>query len=481
MAEEAEVKLSGEIGSTGLNRFGGLVYEEFLTELQRDRGRKVYDEMRRNDAIVGAILFAIEMALREVNWFTLPEGSKEAKFLAESMHDMSHTWPDFISEILLMLPFGYSYFEIVYKKRFDKQSKHNDGKIGWRKFGYRSPDTLYKWVIDKEGGIRGFVQMALPDLKQVFIPIEKSVLFRTKREKNNPEGVSVLRNAYRAWYFKKNLESLEGISLERVYAGFPTIYLPPGASTGTGANSDETKAKNIVRKVRVDEQMGIVLPDGWKFVLEGPQNSRGLDAYDKSISRYRQEIMMSVMATFIALGIEKAGSYALAREERDFFQIALQGWMNNIRDTLNEFAVPKLLSLNGLDKNSAKLATGKVGQIDLEKLSNYIQRLVQSFAISPHEGLEKYIRESAGLPPRMEGAEPIEPEEKPEEEIDEEKAISKDEFGEDWHPQIKKRPVTLREMRKAEGELERSVRRFFPEAKDMDNEQLARFIAKEEI
>ena len=475
--EKAEVGLSGEVGSTGLNRFGGLVYEEFLVELQRDRGRKVYDEMRRNDAIVGAILFAIEMALREVNWFTLPEGSREAEFLAEAMHDMSHTWPDFISEILLMLPFGYSYFEVVYKKRLDKQSKFNDGGIGWRKFGYRSPDTLYKWVIDKEGGIRGFVQMALPDLRQIFIPIEKSVLFRTKREKNNPEGISILRNAYRAWYFKKNLESLEGISLERVYAGFPVIYLPHGAT------SDASRAKAIVRGVRIDEQMGLVLPDGWRFVLEGPQNSRGLDAFNVSISRYRQEIMMSVMATFIALGIEKAGSYALAREERDFFQIALQGWLNNIRDTLNEFTVPKLLALNGFDKNSAKLSTGKVGQIDLEKLGNYIKNLTDSFALTPDPQLETYLRESAGLPPRMKGAKPIKPEEKPEPEMEEEeeKAISKDEFGEDWHPQIKKRPVTLREMRKAEGELERSVRRFFPEAENMDNEQLAKFITKKEI
>jgi hypothetical protein len=33
------------------------------------------------------------------------------------MDDMSHTWDDMISEILTMLVYGWSWHEIVYKKR----------------------------------------------------------------------------------------------------------------------------------------------------------------------------------------------------------------------------------------------------------------------------------------------------------------------------------------------------------------------------
>ncbi len=456
-----------EIGTTGLNRFGGQVYEEFLTELQGQRGIKIYKEMSNNDAIVGAILFAIEMALREVPWFTEPEGSKEAKFLQECMRDMSHTWRDFISEILSMLPFGYSWFEIVYKKRDGEKSNFSDNRIGWRKFGYRAPETLVNWIFDDEGGIRAFVQSSAPSYNQIVIPIEKSILFRTRKHKNNPEGRSVLRNAYRSWYFKTNLEALEGISLERSFAGLPVMHLPQGASTGTGA-SDEAAAKSIVRKIRIDEQMGVVLPNGWDLKLEGSEG-RGLDVFGKSISRYRQEIMLSVLATFIALGMEKVGSFALARESRDFFQIALQGWIDNISETLNEFAVPKLLKLNNFDPMSARIKSGTVGQVDLEVMSNYIMRLSQVGALNPDPPLETYLREVAGLPSRIE------------EDLTDTSEVGKEVHkAEDWHPQLKKRPVTLQEMKKVEGDLERSVRRFFQGTGDMDSEELDEDVAESE-
>jgi hypothetical protein len=50
------------------------------------------------------------------------------------------------------------------------------------------------------------VQMAPPRYQTTVIPIEKSLLFRTSIAKGNPEGVSLLRTAYRSWYFKKRLE-----------------------------------------------------------------------------------------------------------------------------------------------------------------------------------------------------------------------------------------------------------------------------------
>jgi hypothetical protein len=49
-----------EIGTTGLRRTGGTVYEEFLVSLRGRRGAKVYREMSENDPVVGSILYAIE-------------------------------------------------------------------------------------------------------------------------------------------------------------------------------------------------------------------------------------------------------------------------------------------------------------------------------------------------------------------------------------------------------------------------------------
>jgi hypothetical protein len=54
------------------------------------------------------------------------------------------------------------------------------------------------------------------------------MLFRTKSRKGSPEGKSILRNAYRSWYFKRRIQEIEGIGIERDLAGFPTLTAPEG-------------------------------------------------------------------------------------------------------------------------------------------------------------------------------------------------------------------------------------------------------------
>lgn len=52
------------------------------------------------------------------------------------------------------------------------------------------------------------------------------MLFRTESVKDNPEGRSILRNAYRSWYFKRRIQEIEAIGIERDLAGLPVIHAP---------------------------------------------------------------------------------------------------------------------------------------------------------------------------------------------------------------------------------------------------------------
>lgn len=58
------------------------------------------------------------------------------------------------------------------------------------------------------------------------IPMSKAMLFRTESVKDNPEGRSILRNAYRSWYFKRRIQEIEAIGIERDLAGLPVIHAP---------------------------------------------------------------------------------------------------------------------------------------------------------------------------------------------------------------------------------------------------------------
>ncbi len=409
-------------GTTGLKRYGGIVCEEFLRDLEGSKGVKVYKEMSENDAVVGAILFAIEMLTRQVTWSVEPatqdaEGRADAAFLEECMTDMSHTWEDFIAEVLTMLTYGWSLFEIVYKlRRGDSRdprhkSQFDDGKVGWRKFSIRAQDTLLEWQFDEEGGIQGMWQLPPTGGERVLIPIDKALLFRTTVRRNSPEGRSVLRSAYRSWYFLKRIQEIEAVGIERDLAGLPVLQVPEVLLTK--AATDEQKQllddlKTMVQEIRRDEREGIIMPSeldsegkptGYKLSLVSTGSRRQFDT-NAIITRYEQRIAMTVLADFIMLGIQNVGSFALASSKTELFGVALGAWLDSIAGTLNRFAVPRLFAANGMKRDRLpKIVHGEVVAPPLDALGDYISKLAGSgMPLFPDQALERKLRDMANLP-----------------------------------------------------------------------------------
>lgn len=148
----------------------------------------------------------------------------------------------------------------MYKRRMGNtrdtrtRSKYSDGLIGWAKLPIRSQETLYQWEYDEADNLVGMTQMPPPDFGLLTIPMSKALLFRTKVRKDNPEGRSILRNAYRSWHFKRRIQEIEGIGIERDLAGLPVIYTPEDMDIWN--SEDETisrirvELENMVRGVR---------------------------------------------------------------------------------------------------------------------------------------------------------------------------------------------------------------------------------------
>ena len=424
----ASNNLFRESGSTGLRRSGNYVLEEFLPQLQGYRAIQTYREMRDNDPVVGAILFAIDKLVRQVKWRVQPASSsvedvRAAKFVESCMADMSTSWEDLISEILSMLTYGWSYHEIVYKRRGGQdapdstsRSKYDDGLIGWRKIPIRAQDTRQEWRFDENGGIASMVQSSPPDYSLRDIPIEKALLFRTTSDKNNPEGRSILRNAYRPWYYKKRIEEIEAIGIERDLAGFPVMYVDPEIMRADATATQQAifgDYKEAIINIRRDQQEGMVLPSiyddknnlMYKLELVSAGGSRQFDT-NTIITRYDQRIATSVLADFILLGQAANGSYALSSDKTNLFSMSLRCWLEVIRSTFNDHAITRLFKVNGFDMT--KLPTMEYGDIEtppLGDLWNYIQVLAGAVVpLFPDDNLENYLRGLASLPEKRESA-----------------------------------------------------------------------------
>lgn len=414
--------LTTEIGATGLLQYSGRVNEEYLRELSGSRWQRVVKEMV-NDPVISAALLAIEMLLRQVTWDVVekddsPEAIAAADFIRECWGDMAASWPDTLAEILTMLPHGWAALELVYKRRrglvfradgsedLDQSSQYTDGKIGWGCWAPRAQDTLDRWQFGDGGAVLGLWQIAPPTYTSVFLPTEKLLHLRTTSRKGNPEGRSVIRGAYRAWYFKTNIENIEGIGIDRDLSGFPVMTIP--ASVIKAGGSDFQAWKTAVTNIKRDEQEGLVIPSDvypnttipmYSFSLTSTGGARAFDT-DAIINRYDARILMSMLADVLMIGHEKVGSFALTDSKTDMLGVALGAILETISLGIAHQAFRRLLRLNGMDDAlTPTLAHGDIESADLATLGAYLESLTKSgMTVFPNPALETYLLEQAGLP-----------------------------------------------------------------------------------
>lgn len=413
-----------EIANGNLKGARGLDRIEFLPQLRGKRASEIYREMATNDAIVGAVLFEIEMLLRRVPWEVEPCGSADngdvtdadierADFLNTCVMDLSSSWEEVVKNALTMLPFGFAFMEIVYKQREsaeldakpEKRTQYPDGRIGWRKFSLVPADTIDDFETDDHGGVQAARQGSGYGGQQVTIPIDKALLFRT--DTRTPRGSSILRKVVESWYYRKKIREIEGIGIERDLAGLPVFTVDADI---LAKPERRTEYESMIRNLRRDEQEGVVLPgmvdDQGRMVplaelkLLASSGSRQFDT-DKIIARYNREIAMAVLQDVILLGHEKVGTQALASEKRDLSDTALQAWLNDIAAVFNNHAVPRLFALNGESlEHLPVLKPGELRATDVNEFMEGVKMAADAgFQLAGDEEVENEVRRRLGFGP----------------------------------------------------------------------------------
>jgi hypothetical protein len=410
--------LTTEMGRGGVNEIGGQVYEEWLTELQGKQGQAIYREMDDNDPTLGGIRFAINMLSRQVPWDTEPPAATEPGYVSEEVHAEDaaflksamfgmpeQAWDDVVEEAFSMVPHGHAVLEDVLMRR-------DDGRISWRKLAGRAQDTIERWEWDDVGNPIALVQQPPPTYEEITIPLAKCTHFRTSSRKNNPEGRSCYRNAYIPFKFKKRIQVIEGIGIERDLAGMPVAEIPEELFFDTA--TDEQKAilevfKNLVTSIHRDEHEGIAMPKGYddkgndkyKLSLLSSGGGRQIDV-GAVITRYDWDIARTFMAKFVMLGQTAVGAKSLAETDTNLFSVALGAWLKSICETLNRQTVPRLFRVNGItDRPLPRIVSGDIEARDLKPVAEALNILAQAgMQIFPTEDgrLEAALMRMGDLP-----------------------------------------------------------------------------------
>lgn len=384
-----------ELGRTGLSAWAGVVQEDFLKELRGTEGYKRYTEMALNSPVIGAMLTAIEQSIRAVDfvWASdVEEGQPDVglELLNAADDYMSQTLMEHLIETLSMLTYGWSYFEIVYQ-----QVPEYTHPV-WRKFAIRGQNTLYKWLLDDHDGLEGMEQRLDQKPWRATLPIEKCLLYRTRVSKGNPEGRSILRTSWTSYYYVKHLQQIEAIGEERGLAGVPMIKLPPSATTDENdASSDASKAAEMVRNIRRDEQEGIVLPDGWEVDLLSTGATRAF-ATDNVIKRHESRMLTATLTQFLLLGQDRVGALATFQGGMDFFTMSINTLADIVAQTITKYAIPRLFALHGIPVEGHRLEHPPVGAHDVVAIGDFLQKVGAKVTWTAED--ERWLRSVGDLP-----------------------------------------------------------------------------------
>jgi hypothetical protein len=385
-----------EIGSAAPSPWTAWTREEHVSELRGVQGLTKFFRMKRNDGIVRGSLRALKTPLQAAHWFVKPGTNSVAdKKIAEFVQDnlfcyLNVSWYNLLNDILLVAEYGYIPFEKVYLPPVLE-----NGRFVQRlqKLGPRHPMDVEEWEYDEHGGPNGiwmFSDINTPYEPSIFIPISKLACFVLEGEAGDMNGLSVLRTAYKHWFYKDTLYKIDAIQKERHGIGIPVIKLPPGFS-----DDDKRLADEMGRNLRTNDRSHITLPPNWE-VLFAKVEGQMVNCMT-SIDHHDMAIMANVLGAWLKETKARADSL-------DMFMKSTRYIAFMIVDVINRWVVRELVDVNfklGQGRKYPELVCRRIGEWeDLRTQSFTIRNLVGAGVIEPDDVLEESMREELDMPPK---------------------------------------------------------------------------------
>lgn len=376
-----------ELGYSSPSPFTAWTREEHNSKLRDKQGLTEYYRMKRTDGTVRGALRQLKSPILGARWVVNPASQSTrdqnaAKFVEKNLfHGMSSTWSSTLENVLLMAEYGHMIMEKVWT------DQDVPGRVTLRKLAPRHPLDVRDWRYDANGGPDGVVMEPTEmtgSYEGIYIPIEKLAIFSLEAEAGDLRGISVLRSAYKHWFYKDTLYKIDAIQKERHGIGVPIIKLPPGFSA-----QDKQLADEIGRNLRTNERSHIAVPPGWE-ILFAKLEGQPVDCL-KSINHHDEMIMRNILAPFNSDGVDIDKAELFLRSTRYIAQ--------TVADIMNKFVIEPLIDMNFSRVGYPELKARRIGEDnEIRTRSFALRNHVGAGVIVPDEPLEAYIRDELDLP-----------------------------------------------------------------------------------
>ena len=382
--ELADPSVGLEYGSTASSH-ARYMTEEYNSELVGISGLRVYDRMMRSDAATRSSLRVMNTPITGGSWFVDPASSsvldkRIADFVENNLFDgMTYSWDHILNEALKMLGYGFYMFEKVWQFK----TINGQRRVVLKKLGSRHPLDVEEIVYDRNGGPNSVRLYVDDSMVSKSVPIEKLVVFTYDQQGGDIRGLSLLRSAYKHWYFKENAYKIDAIQKERHGIGVPVIKLPLGA---TKAHKEE--ASELASNLRTNERAHAVLPYGFEIMfakIEG-QPVSALETADHHSRMIFQNVLGQAMWN-------TGGAATDADQSMALFYKSTRQIANLVLNTMNMFVIPQLVRFNWDVEKLPKLRVRGLGDTsESREISFALRNFVGAEIITVDDRLEAWAR-----------------------------------------------------------------------------------------
>lgn len=443
-----------EEGATGTVVYSGFLDgEEYNPDLRGSKAIDTYNKMAKSDGTVKSMLRILSLPMRTATLDAeATDDTPEAEYIARACEYALGNMPgitadDFRRQAFVgAFTYGHAAFEQAY---VDAEGNVNLVDFEDRqvlmpyKLAPRLQKSIYRWLIDRAGNLRGIQQrvwvsnydeskpvvagdalgqmthLAGGNYQFIDIPAERLCLFSFDREGANYLGESVLRSAYKHYFYKDNFLRMLAVGIERHLVGTPYAIVKQNIapnernaiveSLSTLRSHEKSYLIANVAQLASPTEIGMN-PIGF---LDMPTLGGNGRMVDLAIQYHDRQMALSILADFLSLGSGLGGNAnVMSRDKTSYFFLALEGYAQAFTDTLERQVLTPMVELNWPGAKVPRLRLNGLEAKDLDRLGTAIAHLITAGGITADAEVENVLRELTGLPTLPEGPDgkPIKPE-----------------------------------------------------------------------
>lgn len=375
-----------------------------------------YRDMKLDGIVSGSMSF-IKAVLSKGDWKiaahdkATAEERKTVEALNRSLEDAEgYTKKRLLQEWLSALDYGCSLSEVV--------AERQEGKFVFKGISPIHLTTVQRFEM-KEGKLdKLHLNQAENDglvwdtsAVQPVLNGDKVLFIRIESDSDFPLGKSLLYGAWSAWKTKKILQEYEAIGVAKNLSGVLNIKVPSEYITKyytEPASAEAVYVDNMLQQAELlhagkgsyiltasdTQENGVRL---FEVTNVGGESASTYDV-GAAISRYNQEIQLSLQTMVLSLGASGGGSFALSDNSTYLMTLFIENVRTTIVSEFNKI-LRHIWAMNGHDERRVPyLEFDEVEPLDWDEFTKGWQRLLQAGGVTADKPLEQYFRDQLGAP-----------------------------------------------------------------------------------